>query len=380
MGFYLTVVLWELVDSSKWHDGYTDVKPWAFAVNQGDTALLKPVILDVQGLSTHFYTFDGVARAVQDVSFRMEQGETLGLVGESGCGKSVTALSIMRLIKDPPGKIVQGRILFSGTDLMELPGNQMRAIRGNRISMIFQEPMTSLNPVYTIGHQISEVFLIHHKLGKKESWERAVETLKKVQMPSPNKRAYEYPHQLSGGMRQRAMIAMALACNPEILIADEPTTALDVTIQAQIIDLMMQLKEDFGTAILIITHDLGVVAEIAQRIVVMYAGEVMEEGTAVDIFDNPKHPYTQGLLKSVPVLGDRAKHGRQRLREICGIVPSLYDLPTGCTFHPRCDKALNICRERAPDFLEVEGIHRVRCHIYHRKGSQTSRDPRPCLT
>jgi len=320
-------------------------------------------LLDVQKLTTYFYTFEGIAKAVEDVSFFMDEGETVGLVGESGCGKSVTALSIMRLIKDPPGKIVAGNIFFEGADLLKLSENKMRSIRGARISMIFQEPMTSLNPVYTIGHQIAEMFGIHHRFSKKKSWERAVETLRQVQMPSPVKRATEYPHQLSGGMRQRAMIAMAMACNPKILIADEPTTALDVTIQAQILDLMLKLKEDFGAAVLIITHDLGVVAEIAQRIVVMYAGRVVEEGTTRDIFENPKHPYTRGLLRSVPRLGERSRKGRTRLIEISGIVPSLYDLPQGCSFHPRCRHVMAVCREKSPAFVDLGGIHRMRCYL-----------------
>jgi oligopeptide/dipeptide ABC transporter ATP-binding protein len=320
-------------------------------------------LLDIQRLKTYFYTLEGTAKAVQDVSFFMDEGETVGLVGESGCGKSVSALSVMRLIKYPPGKIVDGQIFFEGSDLLKLSERQMRSVRGARISMIFQEPMTSLNPVYTIGHQISEMFMIHKKVSKKEGLKRTVETLRQVQMPSPRKRANEYPHQLSGGMRQRAMIAMAMACNPKILIADEPTTALDVTIQAQILDLMLKLKEDFGAAVLIITHDLGVVAEIAQRIVVMYAGRVVEEGTTRDIFENPKHPYTRGLLKSVPKLGERSRKGRTRLVEISGMVPSLYDLPQGCSFHPRCSHAMDICRETPPKFVDLGGIHKMRCYL-----------------
>jgi oligopeptide/dipeptide ABC transporter ATP-binding protein len=323
----------------------------------------KRHLLDVQNLKTYFYTFEGIAKAVEDVSFYLDAGETLGLVGESGCGKSVTALSIMRLIKDPPGRIVEGGIFFEGADLVKLSEHKMRSIRGARISMIFQEPMTSLNPVYTIGHQIAEMYSIHRRLNQKVSWERAVETLRQVQMPSPVKRAGEYPHQLSGGMRQRAMIAMAMACNPKILIADEPTTALDVTIQAQILDLMLKLKEDFGAAVLIITHDLGVVAEIAQRIVVMYAGRVVEEGTTRDIFENPRHPYTRGLLRSVPRLGERSRKGRTRLVEISGIVPSLYDLPQGCSFHPRCGHVMTVCREKRPEFVDLGGIHRMRCYL-----------------
>jgi peptide/nickel transport system ATP-binding protein/oligopeptide transport system ATP-binding protein len=321
-------------------------------------------LLQVQELKTYFYTFEGVARAVDDVSFYLDKGETLGVVGESGCGKTVTALSVMRLIPEPPGKIVHGKILFDGVNLPDLTMKQMRAIRGKRISMIFQEPMASLNPVFTIGDQISEMFVLHQRLGKKESWERAVEMLKVVQIPSPEKRVHEYPHQLSGGMQQRAMIAMALSCNPEILIADEPSTALDVTIQAQIIDLMMQLKKDFDAAIMLITHDLGVIAEIAQRIVVMYAGKVVEEGQILAIFEDPRHPYTRGLLKSIPKLGERSRYGRQRLKEIAGIVPSLYELPPGCSFYPRCPEAMAICQEKAPELTELGGVHRVRCWLY----------------
>ena len=323
-----------------------------------------PHLLDVQRLKTYFYTFEGVAKAVDDVSFYLDKGETLGLVGESGCGKTVTALSVMRLIPEPPGKIVHGKILFDGVNLPDLTMRQMRAIRGKRISMIFQEPMASLNPVFTIGDQISEMFVLHQRLGKKKSWERAVEMLRMVQIPSPEKRVHEYPHQLSGGMQQRAMIAMALSCNPEILIADEPSTALDVTIQAQIIDLMMQLKKDFDAAIMLITHDLGVIAEIAQRIVVMYAGKVVEEGQILAIFEDPRHPYTRGLLKSIPKLGERSRYGRQRLKEIAGIVPSLYELPPGCSFYPRCPEAMAICQEKAPELTELGGGHRVRCWLY----------------
>ena len=321
-------------------------------------------LLQVQELKTYFYTFEGIAKAVDDVSFHVDKGQVLGIVGESGCGKSVAAQSIMRLIPDPPGKIVHGRILFDDTDLVPLTMEQMRSIRGNRIAMIFQEPMTSLNPVYTIGNQISEMFLLHEKRSKHESWEGAIEMLRKVQIPAPEKRVHEYPHQLSGGMRQRAMIAMALSCNPEILIADEPTTALDVTIQAQILDLMMQLKTDYDTAIMMITHDLGVIAEIAQRIVVMYAGKVVEKGKTLAIFDDPKHPYTQGLLKSIPKLGERAKHGRERLKEISGIVPSLYELPAGCSFCPRCSQAKSVCSEKPPQLVDVGDGHMVCCWLY----------------
>jgi peptide/nickel transport system ATP-binding protein/oligopeptide transport system ATP-binding protein len=323
-----------------------------------------PHLLDVENLQTYFYTFDGTARAVDDVSFHLSKGEVLGIVGESGCGKSVTAQSVMRLIPVPPGKIVRGNILFDGIDIVGLSMEKMRSIRGNRISMIFQEPMTSLNPVYTIGDQIAEMFTLHERLSKKESWERAIEMLRRVQIPAPEKRVHEYPHQLSGGMRQRAMIAMALSCNPEILIADEPTTALDVTIQAQILDLMIQLKEDYDTAIIMITHDLGVIAEIAERVIVMYAGKIVEESETNTIFEAPCHPYTRGLLKSIPKLGERARLGRQRLQEIEGIVPSLYDLRVGCSFAPRCPHAMDQCRETMPDLIETQNSHSVRCWLY----------------
>jgi oligopeptide/dipeptide ABC transporter ATP-binding protein len=321
-------------------------------------------LLQVQDLKTYFSTFEGVARAVDDVTFHIAKGEVLGIVGESGCGKSVTAQSIMRLIPDPPGKIVQGRILFNQTDLVQLSMEQMRTIRGKRIAMIFQEPMTSLNPVYTIGNQISEMFILHEKQTKRESWNRSVEMLKKVQIPAPEKRVHEYPHQLSGGMRQRAMIAMALACNPEILIADEPTTALDVTIQAQILDLMLQLRQDYDTAIMMITHDLGVIAEIAQRVIVMYAGKVVEEAKAIAIFEDPKHPYTRGLLQSIPKMGQRSIQGRQRLKEISGMVPSLYELAGGCHFSPRCPHAMEICSKNPPQMTDLGAGHLVRCFLY----------------
>jgi peptide/nickel transport system ATP-binding protein/oligopeptide transport system ATP-binding protein len=326
-------------------------------------------LLQVKGLRTYFYTFEGIAKAVDDVSFSLNRGETLGLVGESGCGKTVTALSIMRLIPEPPGRVVDGRVEFDGVDLLDLPAHAMRRIRGNRISMIFQEPMTSLNPVFTIGNQIAEMFVLHQKLHRKEGLDRAVEMLRLVQIPSPEKRVHEYPHQLSGGMRQRAMIAMALACNPEILIADEPTTALDVTIQAQMIDLMVKLKEDFDAAIILITHDLAVVSEVVQRIEVMYAGKVVEEAETLAIFEDSRHPYTRGLLKSIPKLGQRARHGRRRLQEIPGIVPSLYELPRGCSFFPRCPNAMAICQERLPEFIELGGDHRVRCWLYENNKS-----------
>lgn len=321
-------------------------------------------LLEVQELKTYFYTFDGIARAVEGVSFGLNKGETLGIVGESGSGKSVTALSVMRLIPEPPGKIVHGRILLNGNDILQISMNDMKDIMGNRISMIFQEPMTSLNPLFTVGDQISEMFIRHMNLSKKESWNRSVEMLEKVQIPSPGKRARDYPHQLSGGMRQRVMIAIALSCDPEILIADEPTTALDVTIQAQVLDLMLQLKEDFGASILMITHDLAVIAEIAQRVIVMYAGRVVEEGDVFTIFENPMHPYTRALLKSIPKFGNRSKSGREPLHVIKGIVPSLYNLPAGCSFYPRCPEAMDICKTNPIKIAALEENHRVRCALY----------------
>lgn len=327
-------------------------------------------LLQVNNLQTHFHTLEGVAKAVDDVSFSCMPGETLGIVGESGSGKSVTALSIMRLIPTPPGRYGGGEIIFDEQNLLELPEHQMRKIRGNRISMIFQEPMTSLNPVFTIGDQIGEVFVNHEGINRREALDRAVEMLDKVQIPSPRRRSREYPHQLSGGMRQRAMIAMALACKPKVLIADEPTTALDVTIQAQIIDLMLELKQDFGTSILMITHDLGVIAQMADWMVVMYAGKVVEEAKTADLFHSPQHPYTIGLLDSVPVLGRRGKRGRTRLQEISGIVPSLYELPRGCSFHPRCGESMEICRKERPALCEHNDGHKVRCWKHHPTATQ----------
>ena len=284
-------------------------------------------LLKVENLKTYFHTFDGLVKAVDDVSFFINRNETIALVGESGCGKSVTAQSIMGLIPDPPGRIESGRIIFDGQDLTTISFDEMIRLRGRRLAMIFQEPMSSLNPVLTIGDQIAEMFLVHHRLPYRECLSRAVDMLRLVQIPSPEHRIRDYPHQLSGGMRQRAMIAMALACNPDLVIADEPTTALDVTIQAQILELMGSLRNQFEAAILLITHDLGVVAEMAQRTIVMYAGRVVEEGTTRTIFKEAAHPYTHGLLRSLPRLGERSTRGRQRLTEIKGMVPSLYDLP-----------------------------------------------------
>ncbi|MFZ5517476.1 MAG: ABC transporter ATP-binding protein [Candidatus Zhuqueibacterota bacterium] len=319
-------------------------------------------LLSVRNLKTYFYTSDGIARAVDDVSWSVNAGETIGLVGESGCGKSVTALSVLRLIPEPPGRIESGEIVFRGKNLLDLPLEEMRKIRGNEISMIFQEPMTSLNPVFTIGAQIMEVIQLHQGLKKKDARDKAIDMLRRVGIPSPERRVSEYPHELSGGMKQRAMIAMALSCNPSVLIADEPTTALDVTIQAQILDLMLKMKEEFGTAIVLITHDLGVVAETVQKVVVMYAGKVVEEGSVEVIFERPKHPYTQGLLNSLPKL-DVVANRKQRLNTIPGMVPSLYDLPRGCNFSPRCSQAVDVCRESRPELREIEAGHTVRCWL-----------------
>ncbi len=322
-------------------------------------------ILELRDLKTHFHTPEGVVKAVDGVSYTLNAGETLGVVGESGCGKSVTALSILGLIPQPPGVIFGDGIHFDGRDLTTLPQRELRHIRGNQISMIFQEPMTSLNPVLTIGFQIAEALTLHQGMTWNEAMDRAVEMLDLVGIPLPRQRVKEYPHQLSGGMRQRAMIAMALSCHPKILLADEPTTALDVTIQAQILDLMQQLKEETGTAIILITHDLGLVAETCERIVVMYAGKVVEEAPVDDIFENPLHPYTVGLLNSIPKLRTTPRHGeRMRLQEIPGIVPSLNRLPTGCTFNPRCPKAFDDCVRQEPELREVAPGHQVRCFLY----------------
>ena len=317
-------------------------------------------VLNVSGLNTIFQTQDGIARAVNDVSFCMNPGETLGIVGESGSGKSVTALSIMRLI-DHPGSIASGQIMFDGRDLLQLSERQMQDVRGNRISMIFQEPMTSLNPLKKIGDQIGEMFIKHTDLSRKECSNKAVSMLERVQIPSPLKRAREYPHQLSGGMRQRVMIAMALACNPEILIADEPTTALDVTIQAQVLDLMLTLKSEIGTGILMITHDLGVVAQIAQQVIVMYAGEIVESGDVFSIFEHPKHPYTKALLNSTLKPGSKQGQKRKKLQEIQGMVPSLYDLPSGCHFFERCPEAVEECLRFEQHLKDVGNGCLVRC-------------------
>ena len=320
-------------------------------------------LLKIKDLSTFFYTNRGVVKAVDGIDLEIGKGETLGLVGESGCGKSVTALSIMHLIQEPPGKIVNGRILFDGRDLIRLSREEMRHIRGNRISMIFQEPMTSLNPAFQVGDQIAEVLQTHENLPRRAAWNRAVELLSKVGIPDPEQRVREYPYQMSGGMRQRVMIAMALACNPDMIIADEPTTALDVTIQAQILDLMNDLKSDFNTSILLITHDLGVVAEMSQWIAVMYAGKIVEYTDVVELFQHPEHPYTVGLMASIPNIEAPVPEDRV-LQTIPGVVPSLLDLPPGCTFQDRCSRAFSVCLKEDPPLFDSGSGHKVRCWLH----------------
>src|SRR5688572_30200264 len=322
----------------------------------------KP-LLEVRNLKTYFYTEDGVVRAVDGVNFEVYPGEVLGIVGESGCGKSVTSLSIMRLVS-APGKITEGEVLLDGQNLLDLTEEEMTKIRGNRISMIFQQPQSALNPVFQVDDQIAEVLNIHKDFGKEAGEQRAVELLKMVGIPDPERRAEAYPHELSGGMAQRVMIAMALACVPELLIADEPTTALDVTIQAQILDLMREMRKEMGTSIILITHDLGVVAEMAERVAVMYAGEIVEQTDVNSLFDEPLHPYTQGLIGSIPVLGEI----KDKLDVIPGTVPNLVNLPPGCRFAPRCQSrikyALTICTEVKPELEEVKPGHFVRCWLY----------------
>ena len=318
-------------------------------------------LLEVENLQTHFRAPDGINRAVDGVNFHVNAGETVAIVGESGCGKSVTAMSILRLIPEPPGKIA-GSIRFNGKDLLKLSDREMRAIRGNEISMIFQEPMTSLNPVLTVGRQIGETLRLHQGMSAAQAEARAVEMLKLVGIPEPERRVREYPHQLSGGMRQRVMIAIALACNPKLLIADEPTTALDVTIQAQILDLMRDLKRTVGAAIVIITHDLGVVAEVAERVIVMYAGRKVEEASVEKLFRNPRHPYTQGLLGSMPKLGSSLSGEETRLQEIPGLVPSLKRKLDGCVFASRCAHATDLCRTVAPALEDKAEGHIAACH------------------
>ncbi len=323
-------------------------------------------LIEVKGLKTYFYTEDGIVRAVDGVDYVIDQEKTLGVVGESGCGKSVTALSIMGLVQIPPGKIEEGEILFyrdgKAMDLTKYnpKGREMRAIRGNEIAMIFQEPMTSLNPVYTIGNQIMEAIILHQKLDKKAAKKKAIEMLRAVGIPLPEQRVDEYPHQLSGGMRQRAMIAMAMSCNPSLLIADEPTTALDVTIQAQVLELMNALRAEFQASIQFITHDLGVIAGMADDVVVMYLGRIVEASNVREVFHNPKHPYTQGLMHSIPSLASV----KERLEPIKGVVPDPFEVPPGCGFEPRCPHAMEICKTKMPDLKEVAPGHTTACWLY----------------
>jgi len=321
-------------------------------------------LLDVKNLKTYFFTDEGVVRAVDGVDLYIEKGETLGVVGESGCGKSVTALSIMKLIPSPPGRITEGEILYNGTNLVDMPAGQMRKIRGKEISMIFQEPMTSLNPVFTCGEQIAEALRLHEGLSRRAAMDKTVDMLKLVHIPNAERRVKEYPHQLSGGMRQRIMIAMALSCNPKLLIADEPTTALDVTIQAQILELLNELKSKLKMAVMLITHDMGVIAETAQRVVVMYAAKVAEEASVGDLFKEPLHPYTQGLLRSIPRI-DLAATERRRLETIPGTVPTLRgEIAPGCRFAPRCPFVKSVCTEKDPVIKEVKPGHKVACWLY----------------
>jgi peptide/nickel transport system ATP-binding protein len=321
---------------------------------------VSEALLEISGLKTHFKTDDGMVRAVDGVDLRIGRGETLGVVGESGCGKTVTAMTVLKLIAMPPGKIVEGRILWKGRDLVPLDPNEMRRIRSREIGIVFQEPMTSLNPVYTVGEQIAEVARLHQGLNRREAMDRAVEMLRLVHVPAPERRVRDYPHQLSGGMRQRVMIAMALICSPELLIADEPTTALDVTIQAQILDLLGEMKEQFGMAVMLITHAMGVVAETAERVAVMYAGRVVEEAAVDQLFARPLHPYTQGLIRSIPRL-DTSSGKKRRLEAIAGTVPSLLDPPPGCRFAPRCTFAIAACTKAVPELRTIEGDHKVAC-------------------
>ncbi len=320
---------------------------------------MAQALIQVENLKTSFFTIQGEVKAVDGVSFSVNPGEVMGLVGESGCGKSVTALSILRLVASPPGQIVGGRILFDDKDLLAMSEKEMRGVRGNEISMIFQEPMTSLNPVYTIGNQITEVILQHQKVGRKEARETAIETLKLVGIPSPEQRIKEYPNQFSGGMRQRVMIAIALACRPRLIIADEPTTALDVTIQAQILELISDLRKKNDLTMILITHDLGVIAENADNVAVMYAGRIVEQAPVKELFQNPRHPYTVGLISCLPK-SDNVRGGRS-LIDIPGMVPSLSDLPKGCNFQDRCSRVADICREKDPELEDVGPDHLVAC-------------------
>jgi peptide/nickel transport system ATP-binding protein len=329
---------------------------------------MKKNLLEIENLCVHFHMPEGTARAVDGVSFDLSAGETLGLVGESGCGKSVTSLSILGLIPCPPGQIESGRINFEGQDLLRMEPEKLRRIRGSAISMIFQEPMTSLNPVLPIGRQVAEPLMTHKGLSKSEALKVASTWLDHVKIPAVQRRIDDYPHQLSGGMRQRVMIAMALICRPKLLIADEPTTALDVTIQAQILALMLELKEELNMSLLLITHDLGVVAQMASRIVVMYAGQVVEKGQVADIFDRPFHPYTQGLLKSMPSIGGSPGERKHRLNEIPGTVPSLTEHIVGCKFADRCPHVFEVCKKQQPEIFQIRGGQKARCWLKHYPG------------
>jgi len=327
---------------------------------------MADILISIRGLKTNFYTYTGVVRALDGIDLDIYKNETLGLVGETGCGKSVTALSIIRLIQWPPGKIDEGSITFEGKDLLRMSNDEMRNIRGNKISMIFQEPMTSFNPVFTIGQQISEVLILHQKMEKKAAMEKAIEMLAFCGIPAPERVAKSFPHELSGGMLQRAMISMALACKPALLIADEPTTALDVTIEAQILELMRDLKTKTGSSILMITHDLGIIAEVCDRVGVMYAGNIVELSRVQDVFEHPLHPYTVGLIGSIPKINQTKG---VRLDTIKGSVPNLIYPPSGCRFHPRCSKAMDICKTEKPKMVEFEKGHFVACHLYTEKVS-----------
>jgi len=326
-------------------------------------------LLEVEGLKVEFKTRQGIAKVLEGVNFSLEPGKTLGIVGESGCGKSMTALSIMRLVPIPPGKISAGSIRLKGEDLLQVNEKRMREVRGKDISMIFQEPMTSLNPVYSIGYQIAETVRVHEGLSRKAAYDRAIEMLKAVNIPAAEKRVREFPHQMSGGMRQRVMIAMALACQPSVLIADEPTTALDVTVQAQVFDLLKELQKKTDTTIILITHDMGAIAEMADRIMVMYAGRAVEEGTDEEILTDPKHPYTQGLISCVPHMEDKPTTKRAALTIIPGVVPALVDLGSGCSFAPRCRHTTDRCRHEMPRSLSVGGGHRIACWLYEEEGA-----------
>jgi len=320
------------------------------------------LLLKVINLKTNFYTESGVVSAVAGINFFLNQGDTLGIVGESGCGKTVTALSIIRLIQSPPGKIESGQVILDGVDILKLSRAEMRKVRGKKISMIFQEPMTSLNPIMKVGAQISEAICLHQGLSKADALKKTIEMLNLVGIPAPHKRVFDYPHQMSGGMQQRAMIAMALSCRPRLMIADEPTTALDVTIQAQILNLMQKLKKEINTSIILITHDMGVIAGMAKNVIVMYAGRIIESATAEDIFERPCHPYTIGLIKSIPSL-DNTKV-RRRLHIIPGNVPSIFNLPTGCKFNDRCEKSYSKCLQEEPPLVSVSPSHMCKCWLY----------------